>query len=94
MRTFGAEEELLLVDPATGTAAPAVCELLERAGRNRRRPGETGVRLVHELKQEQIEAVTGVHTTLAGLAREIREGRDLADGLARDIGLRAAALGT
>jgi carboxylate-amine ligase len=93
VRTFGTEEELLLVDPATGAAAPVVGELLKRTG-GRHRPAESGVGLAHELKQEQIEAITGVHTRLADLGRQIREGRELADGLARDIGFRAAALGT
>ncbi|NKX51930.1 carboxylate--amine ligase, partial [Arthrobacter deserti] len=92
-RTFGAEEELLLIDPATGAAAPVVAEVLRLAG-NGSRNGKSGVVLAHELKQEQIEGVTGVHTTLAGLAGEIREGRALADGLAQQIGMRAAALGT
>lgn len=67
--------------------------MLRLAG-NGSRNGKSGVVLAHELKQEQIEAVTGVHTTLAGLAGEIREGRALADGLAQQIGMRAAALGT
>jgi glutamate---cysteine ligase / carboxylate-amine ligase len=94
MRTFGTEEELLLIDPATGTAAPAVADILKRAGGRGSRNGGVGAVLVHELKQEQIEAVTGVHTSLAGLGGAIREGRNLAGSLARQAGVRAAALGT
>ncbi|NKX55485.1 carboxylate-amine ligase [Arthrobacter mobilis] len=91
MRTFGIEEEFLLVDPATGMAAPVVGELLSRMDATG--SAEAAVRLVHEFKQEQIEAVTGVHTELAGLARAIREGRAQADTLAREAGVRVAALG-
>ncbi|AUI52845.1 glutamate--cysteine ligase 2 [Arthrobacter crystallopoietes] len=99
MRTFGVEEELLLVDPGSGAAVPMagqVMDLYARSDLSGIAP-EAGVRavaLTHEFVQEQIETATAVHTTLHGLAEDILAGRARADFLARQVGARAIALGT
>jgi carboxylate-amine ligase len=50
--------------------------------------------LTSEVKEEQLEAVGPVCSTLKELAAGIAEGRALADAAARGIGARAAALAT
>ena len=89
MRTFGVEEELLLVDEDTGAIAARVDEVLCRGGFP-----ESGIRLVSELQMEQIEVITPVHSRLDELAEDILRGRSLADGQAAAAGVRAAALAT
>ncbi|CAI3800478.1 glutamate--cysteine ligase 2 [Pseudarthrobacter sp. MM222] len=91
-RTFGVEEEFLLVDPVTGRPAP-VAELSLRHGASSPEPG-AGPSLTPEVKQEQLEAVSPVCSTLQELAAAIREGRALADKAARTAGARAVALAT
>jgi len=91
-RTFGVEEEFLLVDPATGHPAP-VAELALQYGPDRAKPG-AGTKLTPEVQQEQLEAVGPVCTTLQEVAAAIRDGRTLADHAARSAGARAVALAT
>jgi len=50
--------------------------------------------LAVELQQEQLEVIIGPHSSLSGLAAEIRAGRSYADSLARKAGARIAALAT
>jgi len=92
MRTFGIEEELLLVDPAKGEAVPMAGELLNLYVR----PFEAGAGpvLTAEFQQEMIEVVTPPHATLAGLQQDIIAGRAIAHQAAEDVGVRVAALGT
>lgn len=108
MRTFGVEEELLLVDPGSGAAVPVAGQLMDlhnRAstttngsgsgtGRSVSGTGVPRAPLEHEFVHEQIETHTRVHSTLEGLARDIRAGRAWADSQAREAGARSAALGT
>lgn len=96
MRTFGVEEEFLIVDPASGRALPLAGELLSlhdpgghSAGSSSRVP-----ELAAELQQEQLEVITRPHSSLSALADEIRTGRSYADALAQGIGARLAALAT
>lgn len=89
MRTFGVEEELLLVDAEGGFATPRAPELIALDTRPAPRLG-----LVTELQLEQVEVITPVHTDLQELAADIVAGRALADGLARRVGARVAALAT
>ncbi|NUP57886.1 MAG: YbdK family carboxylate-amine ligase, partial [Pseudarthrobacter sp.] len=91
-RTFGIEEELLLVDPGTGEAAPLAGALLDLYVR----PLEAGAGpvLTAEFQQEMIEVVTPPHATLASLERDIIAGRAIAHQAAEDVGVRVAALGT
>lgn len=96
MRTFGVEEEFLIVNPDSGVPLPLAGELL--------RLHDPGVQvdrdalrlptLSGELQQEQLEVITRPHSSLAALAAEIRAGRTYADSLARMAGARVAALGT
>ncbi|MCW2134124.1 glutamate--cysteine ligase [Arthrobacter sp. VKM Ac-2550] len=99
MRTFGIEEELMLVDPGSGATVPVagqVMDLYARSGSPMINPGAgvPAVALTHEFVHEQIETATAVHTTLNGLTRDIVAGRARADALARQVGARAVALGT
>lgn len=91
-RTFGIEEELLLVDPAKGEAVPMAGALLDLYVR----PLESsaGPVLTAEFQQEMIEVVTPPHSTLAGLQADIVAGRAIARQAAEDVGIRVAALGT
>lgn len=90
-RTFGVEEEFLLVDE--GTAKPvAVAETsLARSAA----PGGAGdSMLTLEVKQEQLEAVSPVCSNLGELAAAVARGRARADEAARSTGARAVALAT
>lgn len=91
-RTFGVEEELLLVSPGTGDAEPMAMALLEGYARPAG-PG-AGPVLTAEFQQEMIEVVTPPHSTMAGLEADVVAGRAIADAQARDVGVRVAALAT
>lgn len=80
------EEELLLIDGATGRAMAAAPQLLRRAG--------AGSTLEAELQQEMIEAVGAPCLELAALAEGIASSRREADAGAREVGARAVALAT
>jgi carboxylate-amine ligase len=102
----GVEEELLVVAP-DGRPVPLGPEALEAAAR--RGTGETaaehdredgsggadeGVRLVAELKAQQVELGTAVCRTLDEVAGQLRHWRGEADAAAREVGARVAALAT
>lgn len=91
-RTFGIEEEFLLVDPATGQPRP-VSELALSQGA-KRSASALEPALTLEVQQEQIEAVSPVCSTLAELEASVRLGRAMADEAAKSVGARAAALAT
>jgi carboxylate-amine ligase len=91
MRTFGVEEELLLVDEETGRPVPAASRVLAK---DVSVPRMGGGRLTAEMQQEMVEVVTRVHTDALELAAEVRAGRSAADTAARAVGVRAAALAT
>lgn len=85
MRTFGVEEELLLVDGLSGQTLP-LGHVVKHLG--------TSEHLCTEFQLEQIEMVSSVHLNLRDLADDIRTGRAYADKTARAAGARAAALAT
>lgn len=86
MRTIGIEEEMLLVDPATGrTSAVAHHALRHHRG---------GVELEHELFLEQIETMTEPHARLDDLGADLREVRRHAVAAARAAGASLIASGT
>lgn len=92
VRTFGIEEELILVDPGTGETVPMATALLDlyvRPMESSRAPVLTA-----EFQQEMIEVVTPPHSTLEALQSDITAGRAIADRAARDVGVRVAAVGT
>lgn len=91
-RTFGVEEEFLLVDPRTGVPVPVAEQALRHGTRT---PGTgTGPALALEVKQEQLEAVGPACSTLQQMAEGIVLGRAMADTAARAVGARAVALAT
>ena len=90
VRTFGVEEELLLVDDTTLEPLPAgewAVDLQEQSTRS-------GHEITAELQQEQIEVASPPQTTLAGQLSAIQAGRALADEVAAKVGGRVAALPT
>lgn len=91
MRTFGVEEELLLVDAGNWRPKPAAPDLL--AALEPEEPHQSA-RLTSEFQQEQIEVVSRPWSNLQDLAEDIRTGRRLADHAALKAGARVAALAT
>ncbi|HEY8702952.1 MAG TPA: glutamate--cysteine ligase [Arthrobacter sp.] len=108
MRTFGVEEELLIVDPETGEPLALADALLsgrrlaaDDSPADPHAPGieggrgyDDGMGLSAELKLEQIETQTRPCLEYAELLGQIRAGRLLADQAARKNGARVAALAT
>ncbi|MDQ6739319.1 MAG: glutamate-cysteine ligase family protein [Actinomycetota bacterium] len=83
MRTFGVEEEFLIVDPGSGQPLPLAGEVLALHGLGGQATGSSGTLILSpELQQEQLEAATHPHSSLRELALEIRAGRAYADSLA------------
>lgn len=87
MRTFGVEEELLLVDAVSGAPRALAPDILDRFGH-----AGAGFALEAEMQQEMIEVVSEPCTDHTALLRAMRDGRRTADGLARDRGARAVAI--
>jgi carboxylate-amine ligase len=95
VRTFGVEEEFLIVDPVSGVPLPLSAEVMGLHEASSRAPGSSVRQMMSaELHQEQIEVITHPHSSLAGLATEILDGRAYADSLARKAGARIVALAT
>jgi carboxylate-amine ligase len=108
MRTFGVEEELLIVDPESGEPLALADALLaghrvaaddlpvdpevHHSGKQADYDDEMG--LSAELKLEQIETQTRPCLEYGSLLEQIRAGRALADRAARKHGARVAALAT
>jgi carboxylate-amine ligase len=92
VRTFGVEEELLLVDPGSGDAVPMAGALLDLYVRPLQ--SSAGPVLTAEFQQEMIEVVTPPHSTMAALEADIVAGRAIAHQAGEDVGVRVAALGT
>jgi glutamate---cysteine ligase / carboxylate-amine ligase len=86
IRTFGVEEELLLVDPGTGEAIPLAAGLLDLY----LRPQDSlaGPILMAEFQQEMIESVTPPHAGMDALLTDIIAGRAIA-AMAAEYGLTA-----
>jgi carboxylate-amine ligase len=96
MRTFGVEEELLLVDARTRHPMAVGEGAVQHARRSARSSSRASAwpTLTVELQQEQVEIVGPPCTTLDEQLVTIREGRLLADEAARAVGGRAVALAT
>ncbi|GAA1829212.1 glutamate--cysteine ligase [Actinomadura chokoriensis] len=96
-RTFGVEEELLLVDPASG-APQAVSGSVIRYARRHDELFLTGGRrsrsLETELQREQLETATPVCRTLGELSDHVRTARLAAAKSAAGVGAAVAALAT
>lgn len=91
MRMVGVEEELLLIDAATGAPTAMAAAALARTGGFRSLPHGD---LSAELQQQQIELETAPTDDLAELGDRLRTWRRAADDQARSVGARAVALGT
>ncbi|MEE2568907.1 glutamate--cysteine ligase [Pseudarthrobacter sp. J64] len=110
MRTFGVEEELLIVDPQTGEPLALADAMLSRrtmAPDDGPAPGtqvdpvdrevedhDDELGLSAELKLEQIETQTRPCLSYDELLLQIRAGRAMADEAAQQHGARVAALAT
>ena len=96
VRTFGVEEEFLIVDPVSGLPLPLSTEVMGLHGDAIVWVPDPSARqmLSAELHQEQLEVITHPHGTLTGLSAEIIAGRTYADSLARQVGARIVALAT
>ncbi|WP_131740438.1 carboxylate-amine ligase [Actinomadura roseirufa] len=95
-RTFGVEEELLLVDPVSGVPQ-AVSSSVVRFARRHEVVAADGRRpepLDTELQREQIETVTPVCAGLDDLAEHVRSARLAAARAAEGVGAAVAALAT
>nr|WP_062338508.1 glutamate--cysteine ligase [Herbidospora sakaeratensis] len=89
-RTFGVEEEFLLVDGVTGEPAPEVEKVLADVGPH---PGAGGA-FSAELFQTQVEAATGVCTGLPDLRHQLTSARTRLAEAAHAHGLRLLSVGT
>jgi carboxylate-amine ligase len=84
--TLGVEEELLLLDPATGQVTPGAPQLLARLG---------GARWAKaELMRFQFEAVTDICASLDQLRAQLATRRQAAATTAEGLGLLLVASGT
>ena len=94
MRTFGVEEEFLIVDPSTWQLLPIGRAAVD-AWRARGGCGDSvgGTQLAVELQQEQIEAVGPPQDDFAGQLEAIKAGRRVADDAVSHFGGRVVALG-
>lgn len=92
MRAVGVEEELLVLDPSTGTPARAGRRLVERVAPIRSPDDGSGVHT--EFMREQVEVGTHPSTDLAALHAEVVALRLRAAAAAAADGLAVAAVGT
>ncbi|WP_323380125.1 carboxylate-amine ligase [Streptomyces alkaliphilus] len=92
--TLGVEEEFLLVDPRTARTAPEAARVLARVEAD---PPPAGGGYRPELHATQVEAATGVCTSLTGgggVAGQLTELRARLAAAAREEGVLAVASGT
>ena len=89
MRTFGVEEEFLLVDPATGRVATGPTPCCAASARARTTTWSTT-----SCSRHQVETRTEPRTDLADLREQLVDARRLVGEAARDAGVAAVATGT
>jgi carboxylate-amine ligase len=96
IRKVGVEEELLLVDPATGELANSAGQVLHehRTDRGDAPPPRSSRDLEGELLRHMIETHTDPSTDLAEIGRQLREARRTAIAAAEESGLAVAAVAT
>ncbi|MGI5203310.1 glutamate--cysteine ligase [Spirillospora sp. CA-108201] len=96
-RTFGVEEELLLVDPETGAPQALSGSVIHYARRHDElflTGGRRSKALETELQREQLETATPVCGSLAELSDHVRSARVAAGQSAAGVGAAVAALAT
>ena len=86
MRTVGVEEELLIVDPRTGTPRGLAEDVIAAA--------DDPSAVEKELQQQQLEIATSPHPDLLDLAEDLTEQRATARQAASQRGVALVALGT
>lgn len=91
MRTFGVEEEFLVVHPQSGSPLPLGDMIVGAAGDD---DADAVCVLTTELQREQVETVTQVCDSLDMLESSLLSGRRKADLFAQEFGARIVALGT
>ncbi|MFC5999130.1 glutamate--cysteine ligase [Quadrisphaera sp. GCM10027208] len=91
-RQLGVEEELLLVDPATGRPKALAGAVLGRAAQRLGRDDGPGGEVEAELQQEQVESATRPRRRLEDVAAEVRRYRRAAADAAHEAGVELAAL--
>jgi carboxylate-amine ligase len=96
MRTVGVEEEFLLVDAHDHRPAPVATRVLRIATARGDAGGEYagGGSLACELQEQQLEAYTSPHTSMAALEVELRGWRSKAASAAQQAGARVVASAT
>ncbi|SER30225.1 carboxylate-amine ligase [Microlunatus flavus] len=95
MRTVGVEEELLLLDPATGAPVARAADVLRRvAAEDAAARSVAGGNVEAELQQQQVEIDTTPQSDLDAVERELRAARARVDALGRAAGVRVAPLAT
>ncbi|KAA9152147.1 YbdK family carboxylate-amine ligase [Microbacterium lushaniae] len=87
LRTFGVEEEMLLVDADTGVPVPAAAAVIAGTAFENVRSA-----VVPEMHQEMIEIVGAPHRSLARLQADAAHARATVDRVARTLGTRVAPL--
>jgi glutamate---cysteine ligase / carboxylate-amine ligase len=98
-RSVGVEEELLLVDPASGQARAVAGAVMEASGgaaspAEAAGPESPSEVLEFELQLEQLETGTRPCSSLDELGREVRRCRSVAAEAAARVGVQIAAIGT
>ncbi len=103
MRRLGVEEELLLVDAATGRPLTVAERVIGRApsylfeAGNAASGGSSdgpGGHVGSEMQQQQVEIDTLPRSGIGELERDLRAWRSAADDAARELGARVVAAGT
>ena len=95
LRKVGVEEELLLVDPATGMSRPISPRVLhEHRVSPAAKRDEAHTDLDHELQQHMVETRTEPDRDLKQIGDEVRAGRRTALDAATSAGATIAAVGT
>lgn len=88
MRTFGVEEELLLVDARTGVPVALAVDALNAVGEQ----SDDGPQISSEINQEMLETQSRPQTSAAALFADVVAARSSADALVVPMGARAVAL--
>ena len=94
VRKVGVEEELLLVDPATGERADAAGAVLHEHRTDRRDDAPAAEDLEGELLRHMVETHTDPSADLAEIERQLRTARRTARAAAEESGCDLAAVAT
>jgi glutamate---cysteine ligase / carboxylate-amine ligase len=98
MRSIGVEEELLLVDAASGEPRSVAAEVLEAAASRGERDtaptSDVGGSVDHELQRQQVETDTPPERELGALEADLRAWRERVRLSALEAGVRVLASGT